>query len=220
MSTATACAGWMSVTRSPTASGCTCSPAMTRTPSSAAAHRGRDARRPRPRRRRSVLPVQVRHDSSTTAWARRLRRGWRRVALALLALALVARVAAVAATPGYVPHHDDRDFDRIACWVAEHGLPPDRSPRLPPRGTCVTHGPPGRRTAYRPPLWPLVLGASDVVARAVGIQRWTAGRLAQAVIGTAVAGLVGLIAAELYGGAVGLVALGLAAVFLPLILDG
>jgi 4-amino-4-deoxy-L-arabinose transferase-like glycosyltransferase len=148
------------------------------------------------------------------------RRGWRSAALALLALALVARVAAVAATPGYVPHHDDRDFDRIACWVAQHGLPPDRSPRLPPRESCVTHGPAGRRTAYRPPLWPLLLGGSDVVARTVGIQRWTAGRLVQAVIGTAIAGLVGLIAAELCGAAVGLVALGLAAVFLPLILDG
>jgi hypothetical protein len=149
-----------------------------------------------------------------------LRRASGGAALALLVLALVARLAAVVATPGYVPHHDDRDYDRIACWVAVYGSPPDRSPRSPSAATCVTHGRPGRLTAYRPPLWPFALGGSYVVAHAAGIPRWTAGRIAQAVIGTATVGLAGLIAAEVWGVATGLVAIGLAATFLPLVLDG
>jgi Dolichyl-phosphate-mannose-protein mannosyltransferase len=142
--------------------------------------------------------------------------------LALLALALLVRVGAVVATPHYVPRHDDRDYDRLACWVAEHGLPPDRSPPFPrpaPAG-CATHAPVGAPTAYRPPLWPLVLGTVYAGADVTGIDRWTAGRLAQAAIGTAIVALIGLIAAELWGAAAGLVALGLGAVFLPLILDG
>jgi Dolichyl-phosphate-mannose-protein mannosyltransferase len=142
--------------------------------------------------------------------------------LALLALALLVRVGAVVATPDYVPRHDDRDYDRLACWVAEHGLPPDRSPPFPrpaPAG-CATHAPSGAPTAYRPPLWPLVLGAVYAGADATGIHRWTAGRLAQAAIGTAIVALIGLIAAELWGAAAGLVAAGLGALYLPLVLDG
>ncbi|MEA2312227.1 MAG: hypothetical protein QOE28_2195, partial [Solirubrobacteraceae bacterium] len=50
--------------------------------------------------------------------------------------------------------------------------------------------------------------------------RWTAGRVLLAVLGTIVVGLTGAIAAVLWGAAVGLVAMGLGAVFLPLVLDG
>src|SRR5204862_7263078 len=47
-----------------------------------------------------------------------------RAVLALLLLALAVRLAAVAATPAYVPHPDDRDYDRLACWISDRGLPP------------------------------------------------------------------------------------------------
>jgi 4-amino-4-deoxy-L-arabinose transferase-like glycosyltransferase len=138
----------------------------------------------------------------------------------LLALALAVRVLFVIATPGYVPQHDDRDYDRLACWVAQHGGLPDRGPPVPGRQSCVVHGRSGAVTAYRPPLWPLALGATYAAADAAGVPRWTAGRVVQAVIGTVIVGLAGAIAVELWGGAVALVVLGLGAVFLPLVLDG
>src|SRR3954454_9931700 len=50
---------------------------------------------------------------------------------ALLFLALAVRLVAVVATPHYVPRHDDRDYDRLACWVSDHGVPPDRGPPFP-----------------------------------------------------------------------------------------
>jgi 4-amino-4-deoxy-L-arabinose transferase-like glycosyltransferase len=144
----------------------------------------------------------------------------RRAVPALLILALLVRVLFVVATPNYVPHHDDRDYDRLACWVAEHGAYPDRSPAMPGRASCVTHASTGAPTAYRPPLWPVTLGATYAVADAVGVPRWTAGRLVQALFGTAVVALAGAIAAAVWGRATALVTLGLGAVCIPLVLDG
>jgi hypothetical protein len=143
-----------------------------------------------------------------------------RAVLALLLLALAVRLAFVAATPGYVPHHDDRDYDRLACWISDRVLPPDRSPPFPSASSCAERGRPGELTAYRPPLWPIALGGSDAVAEVVDAPRWTAGRVLQAVIGTVVVGLIGTIAARLWEPTVGLIAMGLGAVFLPLVLDG
>src|SRR5947207_730479 len=139
----------------------------------------------------------------------------------LLALALAVRLGAVAATPHYVAVHDDADYDRIACAVAEHGF----IPRLPAPEVGASNCAPRRSrgtqpTAYRPPLWPLVLGATYALARPLHVDRWTAGRLVQAMIGTALVALTGLVAAELCGWAVGLVATLLAAIFLPLVLTG
>src|SRR6476661_7625877 len=102
-------------------------------------------------------------------WSERLRYA----VPALLAVALLVRVLFVVATPAYVPQHDDRDYDRLACWVAEHGSLPDRAPPFPGAASCVTHGRSGGLTAYRPPLWPLSLGATYAVADAAGIPRWT-----------------------------------------------
>jgi 4-amino-4-deoxy-L-arabinose transferase-like glycosyltransferase len=146
----------------------------------------------------------------------------RRAVLALLVLALGVRCAGVLATPGYRPVHDDRDYDRLACWVAEHGGPPDRAPPWPGPSTCAAPPPsPGARpTAYRPPAWPVVLGGIYAVAARVGVARWTAGRLAQAVIGTVVVALVGAVAAAVWGPGIAVPATGLAAVFVPLVLDG
>jgi hypothetical protein len=146
----------------------------------------------------------------------------RRAVAALLLLALAARVVAVLATPGYVPVHDDRDYDRLACWVARHGELADRSPPPPgPAGCAPAAGRhQGGPTAYRPPLWPLALGGAYAVAEATGIPRWTAGRLLQAAIGTAVVALAGMLALALCAADVALVTLALAALFLPLVLDG
>jgi 4-amino-4-deoxy-L-arabinose transferase-like glycosyltransferase len=145
----------------------------------------------------------------------------RRLFVALVLLALVVRLAAVAATPGYVPRHDDADYDRLACWIADHAVPASNSPPLVGPRTCDPRGPHGSGpTAYRPPLWPIVLGATYTLPRPAGMSRWTAGRVIQAVLGTGIAALTGLIAAALWGPVTGLVAVGITAVFLPLVLDG
>jgi hypothetical protein len=94
-----------------------------------------------------------------------------RAVLALLLLALAVRLAVVAATPAYVPHHDDRDYDRLACWISDRGLPPDRAPPFPSPYSCAQRGRPGELTAYRPPLWPLALGGSDAVAELLDVPR-------------------------------------------------
>jgi 4-amino-4-deoxy-L-arabinose transferase-like glycosyltransferase len=148
------------------------------------------------------------------------RRGIRCTAAAILVLALAVRVLAMVATPAYLPLHDDRDYDRLACWIADHGSPPDRAPPTPGPTGCAERGRPGPLTAYRPPLWPLALGGAYAVAEAFGVPRWTAGRALEALIGTAVVALTGAIAARLWDATVGLLAMALAAVFLPLVLDG
>jgi hypothetical protein len=135
-------------------------------------------------------------------------------------LALVIRVIAVLATPGYLPQHDDHDYDRLACWIAQHGTPPPRVPMSPSATSCAEPGPLGPATAYRPPLWPIALGATYAVADPLHLDRWTVGRMLQALIGTVIAVLTGAVAARLWGRTAGLIALALAAVFIPLILDG
>jgi 4-amino-4-deoxy-L-arabinose transferase-like glycosyltransferase len=139
---------------------------------------------------------------------------------ALLMLALAVRVVALIATPAYVPLHDDRDYDRLACWISDHGVPPDRIPPAPGPRSCSVRGDAGAPTAYRPPLWPLALGGTYAVAEAFDLPRWTAGRALQAVIGTLIVALTGAIAARAGGATAGLLAMALGAVFLPLVLVG
>src|SRR3954463_7430434 len=105
--------------------------------------------------------------------------GTRRWLVAIVAVALIVRLGVVAATPGYVPVHDDRDYDRIAwSMAAGHGYPPMRVG--------------GRRyaDAYRPPLWPGTLG---LVYAAVG-HRVTAARVADAALGALGVGPVAWVA--------------------------
>jgi 4-amino-4-deoxy-L-arabinose transferase-like glycosyltransferase len=87
----------------------------------------------------------------------------------LFAVALVVRLGVVAATPGYVPIHDDHDYDRVA-WAMASG-----------RGYPPIHGPHHRRyaDAYRPPLWPVALGAVYALAG----HDIAAGRVADALLG-------------------------------------
>ena len=123
--------------------------------------------------------------------------------VAVVAVALAVRLGVVAATPGYVPRHDDRDYDRIGRSMASgRGYPPLRI---------------GGHTyaqAYRPPLWPAALG---LVYAAAG-HRVAAARLADAALGAAGVALLFWVALRLYGRTTARWAGVLAAVYLPLAL--
>ena len=121
----------------------------------------------------------------------------RRLAAGVLVLALVIRVAVVIATPDYVMRADSVDYERHALAI-EHGHYPGPGAGL--RGA----------TAYRPPLYPIFLGA--VYRLAAGHDR-TWARMAQAVVGTLTVALVGLIAWQLFGGRASVAAMALGAVY-------
>ncbi|MDP9294613.1 MAG: glycosyltransferase family 39 protein [Actinomycetota bacterium] len=114
------------------------------------------------------------------------------------------------ATPGYVLVHDAKDYDRHARSIAiGHGY--------------ADSGRPGRPTAFRPPGFPVLLAGVYKIAgveRAPEARRVLPARIVQAVLGTLIVGLVGLLAAQLWDRRVSLVAMALAAVYLPLILVG
>lgn len=125
---------------------------------------------------------------------------------AILAGALGLRLAAVAADGVYVPQNDAVDFDRIATSIANgEGY-----------GDAILLGAKGP-TAYRAPLYPATLAAVYVVA---GDHSWTAGRVANAVIGVALVAVIGLVAAQLWGRRTAAVALAIAAVHPTLLLFG
>jgi 4-amino-4-deoxy-L-arabinose transferase-like glycosyltransferase len=132
------------------------------------------------------------------------------LAVLLVAAALVLRIAYVDATPGYTLRHDAVDYDTHARSIAQgEGF-----------SKTLAHG---RPTAFRPPGYPYFLGAVYHVFKAdrePARERLRVARLAQAFVGTAIVALVGVIAAQLWGSVAALVALGLAAVYLPLILVG
>jgi 4-amino-4-deoxy-L-arabinose transferase-like glycosyltransferase len=131
-------------------------------------------------------------------------------ALALVAGALALRIAYVDATPGYTLRHDARDYDVHARSIAE-GQGYSRT---------LAHG---RPTAFRPPGYPYFLGGVYKVfgvERAEAPRRLHVARIAQAFVGTAIVALVGVLAAQLWGWGIGLVALALSAVYVPLITVG
>ena len=141
-----------------------------------------------------------------------------RLAVALIALALVVRLAFIAATPGYVPEHDDRDYDRLACGlVAGEGYTRAGPPVSESR---CGDGPTGNPTAFRPPGFPMFLAAVYTASEPIGVERWTAARVALALIGTGSVALLGLVAFGLFGRRTAMVAMGLAAVFPPSIVLG
>jgi 4-amino-4-deoxy-L-arabinose transferase-like glycosyltransferase len=131
-------------------------------------------------------------------------------AVALVAGALGLRLAYVDATPGYTLRHDARDYDVHARSIAEgQGF-----------SKTLAHG---RPTAFRPPGYPYFLGGVYKVfgvERAQKPRRLHVARVAQAFVGTAVVALVGVLAAQLWGCGVGLLALALSAVYVPLITVG
>ena len=118
----------------------------------------------------------------------------------LLALALAVRVAVVLLTGDFRPVADPAEYDRYARALADTGSFPGSG--LPVEGP----------TAYRPPAYPLFLGALYEVFG----PSWTAARLVQALVGTLTVALTGLLALQLFGRSVALAALALGAVFLPL----
>ena len=137
----------------------------------------------------------------------------------LLALALAARLAFVAATPGYLPIHDDHDYDRLACSIVRGSGYAAVGPATPPAacGNAVAHP---RPTAFRAPLWPATLAGVYAVSAPLTSDRWTAGRVANAVLGTIAVALMGFIATRLWGRRVGLIALAVGALCVPLIMVG
>jgi 4-amino-4-deoxy-L-arabinose transferase-like glycosyltransferase len=131
-------------------------------------------------------------------------------AVALVAVALALRIAYVDATPGYTARHDARDYDVHARSIAEgDGF-----------SKQIAYG---RPTAFRPPGYPYFLGAVYRVfgvERAADPRRYRVARIAQAFVGAAIVALVGVLAAQLWGPIVALVALALTAVYVPLITVG
>jgi 4-amino-4-deoxy-L-arabinose transferase-like glycosyltransferase len=128
----------------------------------------------------------------------------------VLAAALVIRLLYVIATPDYVLVHDAKDYDRHARSIAMgEGFADSIRP--------------GRHTAFRPPGYPVLLaGVYEVtgVEGAPEAERVVPARIVQAVLGTLIVGLIGLLAAQLWDRRVSLVAMALAAIYIPLILVG
>jgi 4-amino-4-deoxy-L-arabinose transferase-like glycosyltransferase len=120
----------------------------------------------------------------------------------LLALALVVRVAQIAATHGWVPRSDPADYVRYAVSIAHgHGYPETLLPQ-------------GGPTALRPPAYPFFLGGVFAV---VGDSN-TAGRLVSALLGVVTVALIGLVADMLWSRRVAIASMALAAVYPPLVL--
>ena len=128
----------------------------------------------------------------------------------ILAAALALRLLFVAATPDYVLVHDAYDYDRHARSISQGNGYPDSRIR-------------GRSSAFRPPAYPYLLGAAyklTGVERADDAARLRTARVLGAVIGTLIVGLVGLLAAQLWGRRESLVAMALTAVYVPLVMVG
>src|SRR4051794_28365748 len=118
-------------------------------------------------------------------------------------IAVGARVAVIAATPGYRPIHDDASYARVARALMTLGRYPGH--RLPAGGW--------QESAYRPPGWPGALWATwSVTGRDL-----LDARLVEAAVGAAAAVLVAVLARRLFGGRAGLAA-GLLAALSPLAL--
>jgi 4-amino-4-deoxy-L-arabinose transferase-like glycosyltransferase len=115
----------------------------------------------------------------------------------ILAVALLLRLTTVALTWDTPVSLDPQDFSRTAASIAQgYGYPPSN------------RAPGGGPSAFRPPGYPVFLAGVYLVAG----QTPGAGRLAGAFLGTLTVALIGLIALRLWGGRVGMLALGIAAV--------
>jgi 4-amino-4-deoxy-L-arabinose transferase-like glycosyltransferase len=135
---------------------------------------------------------------------------WWAAGLLVVVVAFGLRLAYVDATPGYPLRDDALDYDAHARSIAAgHGY-----------SKTIAHG---RPTAFRPPGYPYALAG---VYRLAGVEnapradRVRAARVFGAVLGALVVGLVGVLAAQLWGRRVALVAAALAAVYVPLITVG
>jgi 4-amino-4-deoxy-L-arabinose transferase-like glycosyltransferase len=123
---------------------------------------------------------------------------------AILALALVLRVAYVAVTIDTPTTLDPADFSRTALSIAQTGSYP-ASNRAPGAGP----------SAFRPPGYPYFLAGVYAIA---GQEAPAAGRIVGAFLGTLSVALIGLIALRLWGKRVSVIALFLAAIAPPLVI--
>jgi 4-amino-4-deoxy-L-arabinose transferase-like glycosyltransferase len=122
---------------------------------------------------------------------------------AIVAIALVARLAVIAADSGYIPQQDAWDYDRHARSIAD-------GEGFPPSYYAADGGP----SALRAPGYPYFLG---LVYSFTG-DSITAGRIADALLGVLAVWLTYLIVRRLWGARPALVAAATAAVFPPLVL--
>jgi 4-amino-4-deoxy-L-arabinose transferase-like glycosyltransferase len=130
----------------------------------------------------------------------------------LLTVALVLRVAEVERT-SYRPINDAGSYLLLASQIAHSG--DYTTSRASGVGAGGTRGP----SAYFAPGYPYFLAAVDVIdghrtRRDGAVQP---ARLAQAVLGTVAVALVGLVGQDAFGELIGLIALGLAAIYPVLI---
>ena len=123
--------------------------------------------------------------------------------LAIVALALVLRLATIAADTGYLPEQDAWDYDRHARSIADGDGFPDSY-------YVLDRGP----SALRAPGYPYFLGT----LYAVSGNSIAVGRFANAALGALAVFLLYLIASRVWGRRVGLLAAILMAVFPPLVL--
>jgi 4-amino-4-deoxy-L-arabinose transferase-like glycosyltransferase len=130
----------------------------------------------------------------------------------LLVLALGLRVAEVQRT-AYRPINDAAAYLTLASQIAHTGDYPDS--HAPGSGAGGSRGP----TAYFPPAFPYFLAAVDLIDGHTGPRDGAVhpARLSQAVLGTAIVGMTGLVALEAFGELVGMIAVLLAAIYPVLI---
>lgn len=119
--------------------------------------------------------------------------------LVIIVLALITRVAVIAATPDFEPIFDAADYDRHATSIAAGD------------GFADSQFAPGP-TAFRPPVYPIALAAVHEVGAG-----WTAERLLGALLGMVTVLLIFVIAKRLWGHRVAVVAGVFTAVFPPLV---
>lgn len=123
--------------------------------------------------------------------------------IAAVVAALAVRVAFVLATPHYRLVNDPADYQRIAVSLATgHGFGPSGAAGAGP-------------SAFRPPLYPGFLAVLHLLGGHV-----ETARLAQAVAGAVSVALLGVLATQLLGRRVATAACWIAALYVPLILDG
>lgn len=130
-------------------------------------------------------------------------KGVPRAAPILVAMALVVRVALVAATRDYLPAFDAIDYDRHARSIAAGDGYPG------PLFLLNQDSP----SAFRPPLYPHILAAAYKLAPGT----LTAGRLLGALLGSIAVLLIFLIVDRLWGRVAALAAATFAALFPPLV---
>lgn len=132
----------------------------------------------------------------------------------ILALALGLRLAYASHTAEQRPRNDAASYDAIAAAIgAGQGYPSGHRRDAGERRVTVPR-------AYRPPGYPFALGGVYALSSTRAPGRWAAARVFQAILGVVTVVLVGVLARQLWGGRAGLVALALAAVYVPLIVVG